>query len=132
LDSYWIANIAVVAAEDFDGETVVINFETGRYFSLGGAATWIWRSLERGASVGDVAAQAPPEARPAIARAFETLAAEGLTIPAAQAPAPVADMAPEPWSAPRIEVFSDLAELVALDPVHEVNAMMGWPHRANP
>lgn len=131
MDAFWTANTGMVAAEDFDGETVIINFETGRYFSLCGAAPWIWDQLASGARVADLAARAPADAAREIADAVGTLAAEGLVIAAPHAPGLVAE-APAPWLTPRIEIFSDLAELVALDPVHEVNAMMGWPHRAAP
>ena len=131
MDEFWTANTEMVAAEDFDGETVIINFETGRYFSLGGAATWIWDQLASGARVADLAARAPADATREIVDAIGTLAAEGLVVAAPHASGPVAE-APAPWSTPSIEIFSDLAELVALDPVHEVNAMMGWPHRAAP
>ena len=131
MDGYWTVNTQMVAAEEFDGETVVINFETGRYFSLGGGATWIWDQFAAGAGVADLAAHAPADAALEIAEAVGTLAAEGLLIATQHAPGPIAD-APTPWTPPRIEVFSDLAELVALDPVHEVNAMLGWPHRAEP
>jgi hypothetical protein len=33
------------------------------------------------------------------------------------------------FQAPVLQVFSDLAELIAIDPVHEVDAAGGWPMR---
>ena len=30
---------------------------------------------------------------------------------------------------PTLEVFTDLAELIMMDPVHEVDVLEGWPRR---
>jgi hypothetical protein len=27
-----------------------------------------------------------------------------------------------------LEVFDDLAELITMDPVHEIDTLTGWPH----
>jgi len=34
-----------------------------------------------------------------------------------------------PFATPVVEVFNDLADLIAIDPVHEVDASAGWPMR---
>lgn len=125
----WAVNTAVVAAEVFDEETVVIHFDSGRYFSLGGAAPWVWQALEHAASVEVIAAAAPAGSAEAIAAFVAKLAEEGLVIEAETPDAANLPPPPAPWAAPTIEVFSDLAELIALDPVHEVDVEMGWPKR---
>ena len=33
------------------------------------------------------------------------------------------------FSAPVVETFADLQDLIVLDPVHEVDATAGWPNR---
>ena len=42
-----------------------------------------------------------------------------------QSPAPVRSS--ESLKAPRVDVFDDLADLILLDPIHDVNEKMGWP-----
>ena len=133
----FVIDTAAVAAEKFDDETVVLHFESGRYFSLGGAASWIWQAFERPSDVATLAAAAPGGASgPALAdieRFVAELEALKLLLPVSggAASAPLAP-APELWAAPSLEVFSDLSDLIALDPVHEVDAMMGWPRRPDP
>jgi hypothetical protein len=43
-----------------------------------------------------------------------------------------ADGAKRPYEPPAMESFSDLEDLLLLDPVHEVNTELGWPHQPAP
>ena len=124
----WIVNFASVAAEQFDTEMVIINFDTGRYFSMGGSAAWAWEALKNGASVAALGRNLALTAREDLATFIERLSREKLIVPA---DAPVADTVPPPpaWSTPTLEGFDDLAELIAVDPVHEVDELLGWPKR---
>ena len=129
-------NAGSVAAERFGDELVIIQFDSGKYYSLGGMAVQVWDLLQAPVSVEGAAAAlsaaagvtAPPA--DAIARdvsdLLATFAGEGLVVPAeaaGEAPALAAFI----YEAARIETYSDLADLVAIDPVHDVDAMMGWP-----
>jgi len=49
-NSLYVINAPDVVAEDFDGQTVMLNLSDGRYFSLGGIASPIWNNLTRGCS----------------------------------------------------------------------------------
>jgi hypothetical protein len=138
-----------VAADTLDGEVVAINFETGSYFSLTGSAARVWAAVERHATVDDVVED--------LRRTYETdgvdlphvvagfldqLAGEGLVVRLAGAGADgdgPADLAAAseaaepggqrpPFEAPVLEGFSDLSDLIRLDPVHEVEEGLGWPH----
>jgi hypothetical protein len=42
-------------------------------------------------------------------------------------PAPAPVDRPAPWAAPALETFTDMQELILLDPVHEVEPGQGWP-----
>lgn len=126
-----------IHSQIFDDEAVVMDMTSGLYFSLRGAAAAIWSAIEAGATREQTAAalsaryDAPAEA---IAAALdETLAAlgeHGLIVPAAGGSA--AFMAtPEvaargPLEPPTIERFTDMQELLLLDPIHEVSEA-GWP-----
>ncbi|MDB5507211.1 MAG: pyrroloquinoline quinone biosynthesis protein PqqD [Devosia sp.] len=123
-----------IAAEDFDGEFVVLNMETGKYFSVAKAAAVVWRGLVAGLSLETLAAALPADAAryAEIATLVEFLVTNGLLI-ASDAP-PVTDAgiaadlaAAEPQFT--VEVFDDLADLFIADPIHDVEATAGWPHR---
>ena len=136
-------NLPAVISEVIDGEAVIINLDSGSYYSLRGSGTVIWAAIERGdqrAALADRLVAAYPDA-PAtvpddVGRFVDHLLAEGLIVPIPDgAPAPIPDGAPAPdgadtsarYAPPTLEVFTDMQELILLDPVHDVDAVAGWP-----
>ncbi len=123
------------AHEDFDGESVMLDFETGKYFSLSKSASFIVESILSGASVDETVAQcagANHLGRASVNGLLQRLVAYGLI---EQTPAPstgyradkaVSSPVDEP---PVVEVFDDLADLIMADPIHEVDEERGWPIR---
>jgi len=124
-----------------DGEVVAINLATGSYYNIAGAGTDVWAAVERAASVDDVAAlvarryDAPvDEIAPAVTRFVEELLAEGLIRPAEADSAHVEPAAGDlpserqaAFSPPVLEKFTDMEDLLLVDPVHDVTER-GWPH----
>ncbi len=135
MKSYAINRKAVVS-EQFDHEAVLVHLETGNYYSLGGSAVAIWSALEHGLSGAPLAdlfaAQAvdPPDARQRIALFVEALAAEGLILESDGPPPPTNGFTPPPgpFEPPALEKFGDMADLIQLDPIHDVDEA-GWPKR---
>ncbi len=137
----YVANLDRVAAEGFDGETILVHFEQGTYFSLRGAAIRMWSLLEQGGSAGvDQLASAfrpsdsvpPAELRRSIDEAIVQMKEADLVRLAPDASDALAfDPGPAPpaFEAPVIEVYTDLKELISIDPVHEVDEGIGWPVR---
>lgn len=125
-----------VFAEEFDGETVLIDVEKGLYFSLAGAAVDLWRSFTPARAPEAVVATMTDSLAGSDPQTLQDLIAQmqvhGLLVGASGAdgvtPAPLT-IASGPFQAPVMQVFSDLAELIAIDPVHEVDAAGGWPMR---
>ena len=123
-----------IAAEDFDGEFVVLNMETGKYFSVARGAAVVWRGLVAGLSPEALAAALPADdaRRADLATLVEFLVASGLLMATDTPSADDAVMAAELAAAEpqfTVEVFDDLADLFIADPIHDVEATAGWPHR---
>ena len=124
-----------VTAETFEEEVIVINLANGRYHSLRGSGSWLWRALSAGLSPRDAvqrllaAGDATPDAAERAAEFIDRLVTEELLVAAAdQAPAMTADVPPPAaFLAPLIETFTDMENLLAIDPIHEVD-VQGWPH----
>ena len=119
-----------VVAENFDGQIVILNLADGRYFSLRGTAAPIWSLLIEGQTPDAVIASIAAR-RPAIADAacgFIAKLAELQLIRASDSP-PASGEIGETWAeeAPDLEMFDDLAELIAADPIHDVDEEAGWP-----
>jgi hypothetical protein len=125
-----------VVAEDFEGEFVVLDLGTGRYYSLAGGAAVIWRGIVGGHSVDTLCAQLPDgdPRRADAAATVATLIEHALIVASDAGPSGPSETAIEfagtsgPYS---IEVFDDLSDLLIADPIHDVDPEAGWPHLPN-
>jgi len=134
-----------VASETIEGEVVVINLETGNYFSLRKEAAEVWEMMENGWSAEAVAAAlqrrystAEAEIDAAIQTFFETLVEEGLVVSVEGPDVPAfaieqAVLSERPaFIPPVLNKYTDMQELLFLDPIHEVDES-GWPNlKASP
>lgn len=121
-----------VASEDFDGEFVVLDLASGRYFSLLGPSAIVWRGLITGHSLESLCSglAGNSERRAEVERLVERLLAEKLIVSAPATAAPSAAIAAELAAAAgalKIETFDDLADLLVADPIHDVDQETGWP-----
>jgi hypothetical protein len=129
-----VVNRTKVAHETIDDEVLIIHTETGAYFSLRGSAAAIW---------GDILAGGDPallerrfigesdEIRRGISGFLSQLVGEEILMRDPSAPAATGAQAQRaeaiPFTMPVLEKFSDMADLLTLDPLHDVDAA-GWPY----
>ncbi len=128
-----------VAAHLVDGEAIVIDFETGSYFSARDVGAYILELLLAGASVGQIEnhVRQSTGAEPAVTEEWvqgflTSLERERLIVVERATQAPPFDAAPKasvPANAPVLEKFTDVASLLLLDPIHDADTT-GWPRRA--
>ena len=131
-------NNPAVIGESIDGELLIVNLETGAYFSARGSGELIWSLAATGLGMGEIANTVAAafsgdgaEIRAATLSFIENLVSEGLIVVApagdlrSGAVPPTAE--PLPFALPVLEKFTDMQELLLLDPVHEVEET-GWPH----
>lgn len=117
-----------IAAEMIDGEVIIINVETGTYYNTEGIGGWAWEQGAAGKSLDEMTALG---ARRYDADAntlerdlrefFGSLAAEELlsATEVAAGNGPLDESAPDlhlPYTAPKLVVYRDLKDLLALDP----------------
>jgi Coenzyme PQQ synthesis protein D (PqqD) len=136
-----------VLHEEIDGEVIAIDLGTGTYYSLRGSAARVWGLVSEypgvsGSEIAGVVAryydrEADGFVAPVV-QFLDELRTEGLvrTVERPSADAIVSleeDLAASPvheqeeFVPPRMEKFTDMQDLVLLDPVHEVGGA-GWPH----
>jgi len=134
-------NSPPIVLETVDEETIIVNLESGCYYDLNHSGGRLLEALSAGAEpdvatarVADAYGVELSDLSAAAAALLEQLLAEGILIangngggPAAAAgePAP----ATRPFEAPRLGKYTDMQELLLLDPIHEVDET-GWPNRA--
>jgi Coenzyme PQQ synthesis protein D (PqqD) len=130
---------AIEGADIADGEAIILNLATGTYYSVRGDGILIWNAVVAGASCEEISAAVVEQtgaerdaARSAIGSFLQSLAAEGLIVEQAgdleERPA-LLDLAGggDGLLEPRFEVYTDMRDLILLDPVHQVDER-GWPN----
>lgn len=135
-------NSPQVISEVVDGEAIILNFESGCYYSLNETGMLIWNQLKEGRDKSAILSnmrksfdQTPDTLSTDFDSLLNALLEEQLLIPkdlsAAQPPALESDhsAAVNPYSTPELSKFSDLQELLLLDPIHDVDES-GWPRQA--
>jgi len=120
-------NIAEVAAKVIDGEAIIMNLSNGLYFSLDHTGASLWELLEAGYSLGEMAEALGSRfgvERSVVledaTRLVGELLAEGLVHESEggqrQALEPVSEAAQGAYASPVLNKYSDMADLLALDP----------------
>jgi len=117
---------ATVASETIDGESIVIDLATGAYYSFQGWTAWAWQSLCAGVDTSDVDA-ALVEVGGASEFVERLVAAQMLIDRGADPVDPAPDFPPGAAESLIVERFDDMADMIMLDPVHDVDRAAGWP-----
>jgi len=115
-----------VAARVFDGEAIIINLATGSYYSMVGAGGLVWQLIEQHCSLGEIAEQLSAHydvtlevARADVGRLIAQLLEHGVvmtsTETAVRGALPQAEQR-SAYSSPSLSVFTDMRNLLALDP----------------
>jgi len=134
-----------IVSEEIDGEVIVVNLRNGNYYSLSQSATVVWAGIQEHATleglqqqlqrryVGEIGSMGQDLAE--LIRALET---EQLITRRSDPEAPAVVDGPgangaaagerEAYRPPAFERFTDMGDLLLLDPVHEAEDERGWPH----
>jgi hypothetical protein len=134
----------MVTHETIDGEAVIINLDSGNYYSLVDVGSFIWGLIEQGASVSEVQSLvsqtyqgSASEIDRGVLDLLVQLQQESLIVPVDEVGAfdpvkPTSSNGHEKasFNPPLLNKYSDMQELLLLDPIHDVDEA-GWP-KPNP
>ncbi len=132
-------NAPEVVAETLDGEALIVHLGTGADYSIRGSGEAVWALLLLGANGEEVCRSVallyetnPDAIRDDVGRFVAEVVEEGLVVAAELTPPAIeSDFLLEArgqWEAPKLEKFTDMEDLLALDPVHDVDEAAGWPN----
>ena len=135
LEGRFCVNGPMVVSETLDNESIILHHGTGKYFSTKGTGAVIWEGIENGLDVPSLAMRLK-DATGAdthrstsavlefihVLRSHELIQEEQSSAPAKRLAVPPAI----PFENPLIEVHDDLADMLLLDPIHDVSEE-GWP-----
>lgn len=141
-ESHFRVNGPGVIGEVLDGEAIIVNLDSGAYYSLDGVGAVVWTAAQAGATlagaitlVTDRYTGESQQIAADVTALIEELLGEGLLTesdaPAAES-APAAALLPADrpqFIKPVLQKYTDMADLLLLDPIHEVDEQ-GWPHPA--
>lgn len=133
-------NQSGIVHETIDGEVVIVNLETGTYYSLQSTGAAVWNVLVSSPTESELCAavvaryDVDPDSLTAELHDFlDELQREALVLRDAGGSDP---SRAEPFDEPtdkmhfetlRIQKFTDMTEALLLDPVHDVDREAGWP-----
>jgi hypothetical protein len=136
-------NRPMVSAELFDGETVIIHFDTGNYYSLDAFGSIVWQAIEQRLDLDTLTeilknhlATSEETVSARVEKTVRELIKEELVRPGTTSadsdPAEKLDLSSlEPGKlsddAGALVKFDDLQEMLLMDPIHDVDEA-GWPH----
>ena len=135
-------NFPDVIHENVDNEVLIIEFDTGNYYSLDSSGADIWELLAAGIPADHIAKiiekkynAEDGEVYSAVEKLINELLEEKLIIPleanGGDEEVSKNEVIPEAqvdltFESPVLQKFSDMQELLLLDPIHEVDET-GWP-----
>jgi hypothetical protein len=130
-----------IVGEVIDGEVMVINLDTGVYYSVTGAGAAVWPMLVGGATLREISDRVarhygadPASVERDVDRFIARLAGEAILRPLQGELAASSFDAVDEWPAVAypgfgFERYDDMQALLVIDPVHEVGDF-GWPSRS--
>jgi hypothetical protein len=135
-----------VMHELIEGEVIIINLVSGTYYSVRGSGAEIWQLVQDGEEVsGEEIVEAlssvfecsRAELESQVMQFLDELLREGLVAEVdsgGEAPRMLRPsengQARRPFETPSLEKYTDMQDLVLIDPVHQVDDA-GWPRRTD-
>ena len=136
-------NAAKIVYDSIDGEVIMINFDTGNYYSLNSVGKDIWSCIERNlnlsAIVGEISAKYMADEKNILEDIYKFLTdlkLEELILlntddknsfaKAEEKPSPDKGNEKLKYEKPGLQKYTDMKEMLLLDPIHEVDET-GWP-----
>jgi hypothetical protein len=121
-----------IVSESFDGDIVVLDLNSGKYFSFTDAGCGIWEALAAGAPTKALLSANAGYSAADVERFLEKLLDHQLLAVREDAtdhplPEELLEKIRSATEKPDLFVFDDLADLFKADPIHDVEEPAGWP-----
>jgi hypothetical protein len=140
-------NRASVVFEAFDTEVVIINLDSGNYYSFEGVGTDVWAQIENNATISEIVERVssrydcsnPGDIENALDQSLAELEQEGLVIHehADQSGSEkkhevevktASDEQMPVFKKPKLSKYTDMQDFLLVDPIHEVDYTK-WPEK---
>lgn len=137
MDKTLFADTARFPHETIAGETVLVDSHLGHLFLFTGLGPWLWQRMVLGGTltevVAEIVARFGSDAAEPTRRFLESLEEAGLLRQGDPRSGSLRENPgmpfPDAFVTPGIERYEDIADIIAMDPVHDIDTTKGWPHR---
>lgn len=134
LDNSYRLNEPSCIAEAVEDDLIVINLISGRYYNMRQQTVTIWQALAQGVTPATLlnANAWSSDQQKQFEQHVSFLIQEQLLVlvpdSTSQGDAPQIELDGQtnPF---HVDVFTDMEEMLRLDPIHDANADTGWPHK---
>lgn len=139
LNKIYKINESKAISETIDGETIIINLETGFYYSVNKTATIIWNEIQKNIPVINISQHFVNHyevdtgtAEKSVVDTISLFLKDDLILEldsdvSGNIQEPQTGIVKQRFIMPRIERYDDMARALRSDPVHDVNEE-GWPN----
>lgn len=135
LESSYKINAPDCICEEVESDLIVINLLSGRYYNMRGASVSAWNMIVAGVTPAQLikANTLTVEQQQAFEEYMTLLIKEELIVAATQESAEMvvlSIMLNNETSPFQVDIFTDMEEMLRLDPIHEADTNLGWPNKA--
>jgi hypothetical protein len=137
-ESRFRLNTQAVGAKVIDGEAIIVNVANGRYHSMDGSGAVVWQLLDAGRSLEETVHALsqryevdPDRARTDVEQLARELVDQDLMLLGVDGDAPRTSIAVDsdeklPYEPPELVTYTDIEELLALDPPMPLMGRDAW------
>jgi hypothetical protein len=131
-------NVDAVGAKVIDGEAIIVNVVNGRYHSMDGSGAVVWQLMDAGGSIEEIVDALsqgydvdPERARSDVEQLARELVDQDLMILNTDGDSPRTALGVDsdgklPYEAPELVTYTDIEELLALDPPMPLMGRDAW------
>jgi hypothetical protein len=141
MDRVYRIETAEVVSDIIDGEAIILHRKFGDYFSADGVGGLIWQWIGEGQSRSKILntlnarfSGSPDEIAAAVDSFFADLLSHKLVQEVVESDGPATETLVDTQTNPKAEfvhptlhVYTDVRNLMLLDPIHDVDENIGWP-----
>jgi len=131
-ESYRINSPGVIH-DEIDGEVVIVDLNIGHYFRINKTSSQLWKLIIEGNSLNQILAfcENRNELKLDINDIVQNLLNLQIICGTTEQSNPLDALPTWKYTKFEIEKFTDLEDILGLDPIHEVDVEKGWPNKQN-
>jgi len=129
-------NDAKVVSETIEGEAIIINLETGTYYSMNESGSIVWDAIRSGTSFASIIDKlaglydaSKEDITASVRTLIESALSEGIIFEKAEGISVSSEAGTQekkPFVIPCIQRYDDMQDMLLADPIHDVDDA-GWP-----